>query len=911
MTAGRQAADDPTGSAESGELEGSGATKPEWKLRIQPDPDNIPAQLRAVPQWVAWKLGAPAKVGDKPRKIPVDPFTGTAARANDPRTWGIFQAACDRWRRESLAGIGFMLSNSGFAGVDLDDCVDPDTGVIADWAKQIAEDLCSYTELSPSGTGLRIIARGSLPPGRRRSGHVEVYDEGRYLTLTGSHVGGFPITIEDRAEELADLVERLGRNGRRDEPPTFQASGEPIGDDAQLIERACKAKNGATFEALHRGEDAGYASRSEADAAYLCHLAFWTGRAADRMDRLFRASGRMRDKWTEPRGDTTWGQLEIANALARVSTAYRAIRPIPKPEKPTDDVFRCTDTANARRLVNRFGATVRYSHVWKTWMVWDGRRWKTDDEGTPMELSRLVARDVLREASECNDASVRSSLVDWAERSEKVDRRKAMIVCAQSEKGIPLRHTELDQHPMLFNAANGTIDLETGRTRPFQQSDMMTKLCPTAYEPAAKCPTWDKFLERVFPDPDTRAYVQRLAACCLTGDVSDHAIVLALGDGANGKTTFFKTLQLMFSRAYAIQIAGDLLLAKQQRGHPTELADLFGVRLAIGTETNRNQEFDEALIKQLTGGDLLRVRRMREDFWEFESTHKLVLITNHMPRFRATEAMARRIHLLRFDVTIPKTERNRHLMKALAAEHEGILAWCMRGVPDWRLNGLNPPADMQVPLEEPDAATSNAADFITRFIERRPGARLGATRAYTGFALSCKSLRAEPCSQAEFGRAMGHAGYGRAKSNGNYIYLDAAFVPPPGTVGDDSRVDAAGGTHEEADLEKVPIVPGAPRRVDGVAVSGVAHRSSDRDVPGTIATAKCETVAGQSSERAAEIGVENDDASRPGQMVPKHEWVVEAADLRVRTGADDPDGLLNDHTADDVAALFRDGEEGA
>lgn len=895
---------EPVGSG----TEGDAPQPPEWKLRIKPDPDRIPPPLRAIPQWVAWTLGAPAKLGDKPRKIPINPFTGTPARANDPSTWGTFQAAVDRWKRDGLAGIGFMLSDSGHSGVDLDGCVDPETGVIAEWAKQIAEEFCSYTELSPSGKGLRIIARGTLPKGRRKNGLIEVYDHARYVTMTGAHIEGMPTTIEDRSEELADLVYRLGRGGRKEKAPVFQASGEPIADDAQLVERASSAKNGAAFSALHRGEDAGHASRSEADSAYLYHLAFWTVRDATRMDRLFRASGRMREKWDSRRGDTTWGQRELAHAIASVHTTYRTARvTVSKPERAVDAEFRCTDTANARRLVKQFGADVRYSHTWKAWMVWDGRRWKLDDEGTPMEMSRLVVRDILREASECNGEIQRTALIEWAEKSEKVDRRKAMVVLAQSEKRIPLHHDKLDKHPMLFNAGNGTLDLTTGVLRKFQREDALSKLCPTNYVPTATCPTWEKFLERVFPDDAVRAYVQRLAGCCMTGDASDHVLVVAIGHGANGKTTFFKTLQSVLSRSYAIQIAGDLLLAKQQRGHPTELADLFGVRMAVGTETNRNQEFDEALVKQLTGGDLIRARRMRENFWEFEPTHKLILISNHMPRFRATEAMVRRVHLLRFDVTIRKEQRDRKLLAGLWAEREGILAWCVRGVSGWLREGLNPPSDMEVPLEPPDAATSNADDFIARFIEPRTGERLGATLAYSAFVMSCKAVETEPCSQYVFGSAMGRAGYGRAKVHGgNYIYRDAGFVKPAGTTGDDSRVDEPGSAHEAVSAEKVPVVPAVQADRETAATSSEMSVGYAAKARGTIPASEARSGVADASGWVPENVALSAHTSELRQEVPAIDEDGSGVAIRARELIRDADDGGDEHPSqEELEEFFR------
>jgi putative DNA primase/helicase len=265
--------------------------------------DNIPFKLQGFEQWAAWRW---EKRGGKWTKPPISPSTGYYARNNDPDTWGSFEAALWRMRRDYLPGIGFMFHlDDGLAGVDLDGCRNPRTGEIEAWSTEIVEGLGTYAEVSPSETGLKVFVCGELPPGRRRKGNIEMYDRGRFFTTTGHHLAGTPTTVNARQEELTQLHRRVfgepagqaadGERGSR-ENPLLSLS------DAELVDRAMRAANGEKFGRLWAGDTSNYAngdneSRSEADLALCSILAFWIGPDQKRIDQLFRQSGLYREKW--------------------------------------------------------------------------------------------------------------------------------------------------------------------------------------------------------------------------------------------------------------------------------------------------------------------------------------------------------------------------------------------------------------------------------------------------------------------------------------------------------------------------------------------------------------------------------------------------------------------------------------
>jgi primase-polymerase (primpol)-like protein len=236
------------------------------------------------------------------------------ASVNDPATWSPFEVVLAAFLAGHGDGVGIVLGD-GVVGVDLDDVHDVCTGVFDADAVKIVRALESYTEFSPSGMGAHVLALGALPPGRRVLGHVEMYDSGRFFTVTGLHVAGTPVTIEERTAALAVLHARLFPAPAASPRATFARSSVAAEDDETLLERAHAARNGNKFGALWRGDTTGYPSHSEADLALCSLLGFWTGHDAARIDRLFRASGLMRPKWDEARGAQTYGAATIACAL--------------------------------------------------------------------------------------------------------------------------------------------------------------------------------------------------------------------------------------------------------------------------------------------------------------------------------------------------------------------------------------------------------------------------------------------------------------------------------------------------------------------------------------------------------------------------------------------------------------------
>jgi biotin operon repressor len=261
---------------------------------------NLPQALKDRPAWVCWRWQMRS---GRCTKVPYNPLTGRCASVSDPTTWVDFSTALQHAARYD--GIGIMFGD-GLCGVDLDKCRDPETGDIEPRAMAIVNALDSYTELSPSGTGLHVFQWAALPSGRRRKGRVEMYDHGRFFCVTGQHLPGTPFTVEQRQTEIDELHAQIfGAKPHTSAQTPAPAPAQPLDlSDQDLLQVAFAAHNGAGI--LRLFDEPGTSQNSEGDASLCGLLAFYSGGDAARLERFMRASHRVRKKWDQRRGEETW-----------------------------------------------------------------------------------------------------------------------------------------------------------------------------------------------------------------------------------------------------------------------------------------------------------------------------------------------------------------------------------------------------------------------------------------------------------------------------------------------------------------------------------------------------------------------------------------------------------------------------
>jgi putative DNA primase/helicase len=310
-----------------------------------------------------------------------------------------------------------------------------------------------------------------------------------------------------------------------------------------------------------------------------------------------------------------------------------------------------------------------------------------------------------------------------------------------------------------------TIELKTGSTRLPLPSDYCTKSTACVAAPAGTpCPMWLAFLNRVTGGNDAIiGFLKRFLGYCLTGHVHEHVLVFLYGTGANGKGVFCKTVTDIFND-YAVIAPMEMFVATNIDRHPTEIARLKGVRLVVAHETQKGRRWDEAKIKNLTGGDTLTGRFMRGDFFDFKPTHKLMIAGNHMPALRSVdEAFRRRLLRVPFTVTIPEKDRDPKLADKLKAEWPAILRWMIDGQLDWRRDGLKVPEVIRRSTDEYLADQDTLAQWASESIrpDLDPKAFLATRALFATWKTWCDDRNLAAGTEMAFTESLKDRGYER------------------------------------------------------------------------------------------------------------------------------------------------------
>lgn len=745
--------------------------------------ENIPQTLKNLPNWICWKA-VPQPRPDDPEhigKIPINPRTGGKAQSNNPDTWTDFDTALKA--SEQYSGIGFMFGNSPFFGVDVDKA-EPDIREFLDGGNGIVSEfihaLRSYAELSPSGKGIHIICRGELPQGARSRGNVEMYDSGRFFTVTGNNIGEYT-AVEDCTEAIKPLHEKyLG--GTRSEPAQRVIQAAPLPCSvSEVLEAASRAKNGSRFQALYAGNFSEYSSQSEADMAFCNMLAFWTGRNAALMDEIFRNSGLMRDKWDRRQSGSTYGALTIQKACEQCENVYQP--PVKFRVKigsragesgaAEPKLYTFDDMGNAERFLDLFGEDFRYNYTDGKFIFWDDCRWATDLDGVTKRAADK-AIDEMRQESEWYESSGDSDTAKAFAKHIKASRsaKSKENMLKEIQHHIPIMPFQLDKHKMAFNVPNGTLSLKSGELVPAKRDYFITKFSPVEFTDNADCPMWRRFLDDIFGgDKELIRYIQKAVGYSMTGDTSEQCVFFLYGTGRNGKSTFLDVLREIFGD-YVSNIQPETIMVKNSMGNGinSDIARLKGARMVTTVEPNEGVRLNEGLIKQLTGDDAVTARKLYGNEFEFKPEFKLWMATNHKPIIRGTDdGIWRRIHMIPFTVQIPVDKVDRQLKSKLEREYPAILRWAVEGCLLWQREGLKQPRAVLDMTREYRREMDVISGFLDDRCEMGEGFSAKSSELYAAYSAWCESNTEFKMSNTKFSVEMEKRFSKVAKKTGKYF----------------------------------------------------------------------------------------------------------------------------------------------
>ena len=757
---------------------------------------NIPDVLKQNASFCVWKM---EKRSGRRTKVPYNPRTGAMARTNDLTTFSDFNTAMKAYAIGGYDGIGYRVSE-GIGAIDIDHCIRED-GSLNDVAASILGIFpTAYFERSPSGTGLRGFFR--LSPDfaydktvyyiNNRKHGLEVYLPGttnRFVTVTGDMFRAGNVERDDAS--LRNLLDTFMKRSTRISSKTV----EPCSylDDEGVIAHASASESGDKFKALYAGNwEEGYDSQSDADMALVSILAFWCGNVEEQIDRIFRSSGLMRDKWDRMTGDRTYGQITIRNAVSTNSEIYTPIM-----TGSAEDDFESIDDEEEAEVLNfepdlshitltieemqphtkpryqrdeigigyafadYFKPIARFDRERGIWYVYDGKVWQPDENALAVaELAKILADRLYSFALQITDEDTRNRYIKRVQKLQMRKNRRTMIEDAKSV--YPVSHTVFDRNTDLFNCQNGTLNLTTGEFRPHDPADFLTMLSGITYDPDAICPRWEQFISEVMcNDSDLALYLQKALGYALTGDTSLECLFILYGaTSRNGKGTTMETF-LKIMGDYGKTSNPEMLSTKfgnaNASGPSEEIARLAGVRFVNISEPEKKITFNAALVKRMTGNDTLNARFLHENSFDFKPNFKVFINTNYKPSVSdMTLFYSNRLKLIPFKRHFEEHEQDKGL-KAFFASPESqsaIFNWCYAGYKLFRKQGLDDPAAVTEATKEYQDESDRIGQFVDAWLEEGEAYEERTSAVYRLYGMWCDKYGYRKENSTNFNNAI-------------------------------------------------------------------------------------------------------------------------------------------------------------
>lgn len=687
----------------------------------------IPIELQQLPHWIKWTYREGGR--NKPLKVPLQ-VNGHEAKTNDPSTWTTFNSIKDSDK------IGFCFTeSSGVIGIDFDDAVNAD-GSIKPWAKDIIEKLQSYTEYSPSGKGLHILAKANVDMSKFKKKYkiseteaIEIYNNGRYFTVTGNQYGSFK--YRDVTPEMEQVLGELNIKpeatlGTTIAPLSIEVPNEAKYEDAKACLNALTTDYADDYD---KWLTVGMALKAVADNETTLKLWDEFSKRSKKYD------GTCGTKWDtfNQSGETAIGfdslvfyakgcdpEFQLPSTIAGLQKV-RELQSVGKKDNPPKKEYEENHAGNAQRMLNIIGYEVAWMKDLQKWKVWTGKVWE-EDQGCLQAKYDLVAPSIKKEADEIKinwekakagdeeeekKAYKKKRLQSWAVKCGNAQVMTGTLTMAKSIFGFHRTENDFNTDNHLLNTPSGIVDLKTGQLSPHDSTAMCSNITSVGYDPSVgtNCPLFLNTIEIGGGDQELTDWLQVFLGYCLTGHTSLKKMLYMWGVSDSGKSSIIRVVSDILGTYTLHGNIATLEKGGRQRSgadHSTDIKALKGKRFAVfpeATKKSHRNELDEEKIKTLTGGSDKITARGAYDKAQttFASTAKIIVHTNHELEFSGDTATHNRLLIVKFKNSIINIDGDYDTK--IIKEYPAILNWLVQGAMKFYANGMKLPYCKAVEIE--------------------------------------------------------------------------------------------------------------------------------------------------------------------------------------------------------------------
>lgn len=736
----------------------------------------IPQELKFEALWCAWKFVPSVDkdgVIDNSNLIkkPFNVLTGYGAKSNDPSTFVSYPVLLQHIQHylsydengKQMGGVGLGIFK-GFSAVDIDHCVSED-GTISEMARDIINYCKSYTEYSPSKTGIRIIFKTDIKIDKNlyyinnHKNGLEIYisdNTNKFVTITGNR-----ISDEYSDVNKIDITYILEKYMKR----------ESSFDIDKVLEKDDKLR-----ELWNSVASGSHGNESETDMALCCKLAFYFRGDESKIDRYFRMSPYYASKDSAHKQKWERDDYRYSTIKGAVDYIMPSLFSYPQ-QSQTNSVsvkrsFELNDTGNARRFVDKFGNDLHYNVDNCMWMIYNGRFWQHDVKEKIRDYVEILAEEMLFESNKENDLNTRARLLKNVDHIYNSAGKDSLLKEARHIGVIPALNDDFDRNPYYLCTNNGTVDLQTSSIKENSKEDMISMSVSGEIDLDHEPTLFLKFLNEVFQNNEKLIrYIQKCLAYSASGTTREQCMWILYGDGNNGKSLLLEVIRETLG-SYAISTRPQLL-TEQRNGNSNleEIARLKGKRFIVVEETKAGDKLDESLIKSLTSGIGNQVARfLYGNSFEFPVIGKMWMATNYKPVIRGTDkGIWRRIKVIPVTVDFEGRE-DKDLKYKLLQEKPQILGWLVKGFQLYQQEGLVEPPEVNQSIKEYREEMDIVANWINECCECKPDYFEQANVLFENFNAYIKKGEENKMSQTLFGRNLTKK-FTKKCFNGRNVYI--------------------------------------------------------------------------------------------------------------------------------------------